>query len=697
MSDNSSIVSNAINIFSDYIKDLVDNEAGKYAPEFITFLNERQKELERLERAFNTRRFFVVTIGALKAGKSTLINALTGCRVSPAGTGAETTKKCSIIMSADDAHPEGITLYRYKKMISEEQNNEKRGETCEKATRSLMDYFKGICEWDVQFSDFEKKECTLRGRSLDPSNKLDNLDYVLTSSDFSGLQQFRDFMLAEIRINIDQNGQSVLGKDVAIIDMPGLDGTLAGVDSDEVNPVGNPVNYLPKFSHLFLLVQSSISGLNRTTASKLREWQAGKQSTPVYLVFNVINSKSEWYNKDSIDQEVEESQKKAQAELNQQKVYFRDYFTVNAAKAWESCQHNDYKDKWEKDITAESLQAQSNIEYLFKALQKDFAEQKDRIIKEDAVYGVRNAMKRFKNQLEKLGKESEQNRDRLDKEKKIWNKIIDCLNACNQDINRYSLQAELGQSWDAIEADVADEGFRRAIKEGQRTPWLDDKTDKYSQIMNLAHNIKVCIQKASIEQAFLQSLNDKMKERFNGFCNSVINRLDEMKDNNSEHGDYIEKIKREIRDLSQWKDAVPELQMYYSEQMKDLDPENRVDKAKLSNRITRPWFKNTLIKYGDNFKKDFEHDFLKVHSTAIKTEMSSFCISTESNDRNCFFNKRVNAIIDNLISTQKKRNDKISSSIEQHKKTAELISNNISSQIEEINKACNEFERKLSV
>ena len=90
------------------------------AGEWRTFLFSMKNELDRLCRAFDTRRFFVVTIGALKAGKSTLINALTGSEVSPAGTGAETTKKCSIIMSADAEHPEGITLYRYKNSSAEE-------------------------------------------------------------------------------------------------------------------------------------------------------------------------------------------------------------------------------------------------------------------------------------------------------------------------------------------------------------------------------------------------------------------------------------------------------------------------------------------------------------------------------------------------------------------------------------------------
>ena len=61
-----------------------------------------RKELQPYLDAFESQAFFIVTFGMLKAGKSTLVNALVGNRnVSPVGHGCETTKRSSILFLAD--------------------------------------------------------------------------------------------------------------------------------------------------------------------------------------------------------------------------------------------------------------------------------------------------------------------------------------------------------------------------------------------------------------------------------------------------------------------------------------------------------------------------------------------------------------------------------------------------------------------
>jgi hypothetical protein len=182
MLTHSDTVKKAISGLSNYVSAKKDEWRECSAmPSLNSFFIKKQNELKRLERAFNTRRFVVVTIGALKAGKSTLINAMTGCNVSPAGTGAETTKKCSIILAADEEHPEGITLYRYMNTVaSADTSPEEHLNKCKENTQTLMDYFKGVCEWNEnEFRDFDKKAYPLRGSDLDPKNIMDNLEYIL--------------------------------------------------------------------------------------------------------------------------------------------------------------------------------------------------------------------------------------------------------------------------------------------------------------------------------------------------------------------------------------------------------------------------------------------------------------------------------------------------------------------------------------
>ena len=55
----------------------------------------------------------------------------------------------------------------------------------------------------------------------------------------------------------------------------------------------------------------------------------------------------------------------------------------------------EYKQNWKDGITSEKLQLDSKINDLIEGLRKDFDEQTDRIIQEDAVNLVNNALKGF--------------------------------------------------------------------------------------------------------------------------------------------------------------------------------------------------------------------------------------------------------------------------------------------------------------
>ncbi len=691
MANNSDRVKKRIEDLLGYIQGVFEQrEAKEDASGVSNFLVDIQEELARLQRAFNTRRFFVVTIGALKAGKSTLVNALTGYKVSPAGTGAETTKKCSIIMSADEEHPEGITLYRYRGVPSNSEAEKKElNETCEKATRKLMEYFKGICDWNEELKNFDKKSFALRSHSIDPFNSMDNLEYILTSPDLSGLQQFRDYLLAEIRIQTDPTKESILRNNVAIIDMPGLDGSLAGVDSNDVNPAGNPVNFLPKFCHLFLLVQSSISGLNRTTASKLKEWQSGKRNTPVYLVFNEINSKSDWCNEKSLKAESGKSQDRALAELKQQKVFYRDCYKVNAAKAWESCQQEEYSQYWQTEVTCEDLRKASAIDVLMDALRKDFAEQTDRIIQEDAVQGVNNALKGFIERANTLKEDAAKNRDALNDEREVWEQILGCIDRCNCEIKRENLQDLISAAWDKRLPETKDK-VKKAIEEGEKFPWEDDKKEKLAQIEQFATNVRKGLQKAHIEQGLIGELNEIVKTEFENFYRNVNSKLDDMKCDHPSYGPYVDEVKNEIRVFSAWKDAVSELK----EQYHPLDPVKEIDREKLSGFFSRPWTKKGLENYKNKFIAKYEGDFKTRLETVIKEDLSQFCVTVDIHD-DCLLNRRVNALKELLEEKQNRSLVRMENSIQQYNEVIDLIPDLVA-QIGYLEQTCAEFESLVS-
>ena len=698
MSNNSKKVEEAIKTLLADVQDMAGKyEGSNHSQELRYFLREIQKELNRRQRAFGTKRLFVVTIGALKAGKSTLINALTGHRASPDGTGAETTKKCSIIMSADDEHPEGITLYRYGKEASPEMDETALRDTCQKATRSLIDYFKEIRDWDEN-GEFLKRFYPLHENRIDPS--CDNLDYILTSSDFSGLQDFRDFMLAEIRIKTDPNDKhSVLSQNVAIIDMPGLDGLLAGVDSNEVNPAGNPINFLPLYSHLFLLVQSSISGLNRTTADKLKEWKAEKKSTPVFLVFNIINSKSEWHTKDSIDDDNKKRQENASKEMEQQQVRCRAFYTVNAAKAWESCHPEIYKDQYwdkEKNITEDQLREESKIEFLIEALRKVFDEQKDRIIQEDAVNGVSNALKKFLENAAELEKNAKDKRIRLNDERVFWEKIMNCFDACNKEYNRASIEASFEKNWEG-QANEVKNWVENQKENWKKFPWDDDENGQNidDKMNKLVKYIQGSTQKAHKEQGFLNVLNNMMKDSFcNDFLNNFRSKLDNLKEDNPQYGDEIDSIKEEIRSFEQWEDSRPKMKDMFSQP----DPFVYQKQKKLPRLSLRwiPLYKKRLNKYVKDLIEGFAEYYYGGIATQKKSVLQSFCIKLNPDDDTCLFNQRVNEVRKKLECETGDKIKKINAAFDKYEEIRMLIPD-LTDKIKALNEICIDFQNKISI
>ena len=73
-----------------------------------TGLAQITRNVDRARRQFDSKLFFVVIFGPLKAGKSTLTNTLAGDYVSPTGFGKETTRRPSLVIRAEES---GIDQY----------------------------------------------------------------------------------------------------------------------------------------------------------------------------------------------------------------------------------------------------------------------------------------------------------------------------------------------------------------------------------------------------------------------------------------------------------------------------------------------------------------------------------------------------------------------------------------------------------
>ena len=250
-------------------------------------------EIKSYLDAFDSSTFFIVTFGMLKAGKSTLVNALVGHRdVSPVGHGRETTKRSSIIFAADAEHPEGIYIYKPKGNRGEKTEEIWHKELCE----SLILALGGVGKLEDRFA--------LDGDKPQPFSK-ENIEKLLTKKPAPGA------LPPVIRVSPEKPG-NLLDDGVAILDTPGLDGLEANRDTDTFWKV------LPSQGDFFLLVQSSMSGLNENAAKDVKSIYGATERNPsILIVYNKIVSEF-WLRDDVKTEKLEKDEEEVETYLRNQ-------------------------------------------------------------------------------------------------------------------------------------------------------------------------------------------------------------------------------------------------------------------------------------------------------------------------------------------------------------------------------------------
>ena len=236
-------------------------------------------DITRRRNAFNSKRFFIVTFGMLKAGKSTLVNTFVGRKISPIGSSQETTLRCAIILAADDTNAEGI--YHY----------EPKGEPCDKIALekwregkcvALFDYLNGLENEDFLKANFNVRKEVYSSDAVkkylsNPENR-DRFDLPpVIRIDTRKFPDSEDMPYVR-EINLLRDG-------VAIIDTPGLDGALANSENDPFFRI------LPSNGDFFLLVQSSMSAINKSGAETIKKIYGATGNLPIVVVFNEMNSR----------------------------------------------------------------------------------------------------------------------------------------------------------------------------------------------------------------------------------------------------------------------------------------------------------------------------------------------------------------------------------------------------------------------
>ena len=282
------------------------------------------RDIDRARRQFDSKLFFVVVFGPLKAGKSTLTNALAGEYVSPAGFGKETTRRPSLVVQDSESRIDQYfsTERDVNDMLSQRHLRKVIGDApadglgnplmakVRERFDEVADHLRGI-----------RSEEEFRGRI-----RVTRLPFSATRLEQALTQELAaEPLLTVIRCK----GGHLLSNGVAIVDMPGLDGNNSNWRADPIH------EWVIERAEFFLFVQSSVAALNNETQAFLREVVAHSTKPPVWLVQNIFDARhwlpEERRKKDEEDQR-EEGRKRV---IELLKEAPRAVFPLNVGLAWD--------------------------------------------------------------------------------------------------------------------------------------------------------------------------------------------------------------------------------------------------------------------------------------------------------------------------------------------------------------------------
>ncbi len=281
-------------------------------------------DIDRARRQFDSKLFFVVVFGPLKAGKSTLANALAGEYVSPAGFGKETTRRPSLVISSSESAIDQyfstdseinhlLSQFRINKHAPVTPGNEggvSKQAKVREAFDSVADYLRGIRTKE----EFNGK-IRIETLPLTPSNLEETLTQDLTTEP----------LLTVIRCK----GGHLLSHGVALVDTPGLDGSRSNWREDPIH------EWVIKRAEFFIFVQSSVAAWNRETRDFVQQIVGQSTKPPIWLVQNIFEARH-WQPEDKqhkAEEEQREEGKKRVIELLDEAP--RSVVGLNIGLAWD--------------------------------------------------------------------------------------------------------------------------------------------------------------------------------------------------------------------------------------------------------------------------------------------------------------------------------------------------------------------------
>jgi len=269
-------------------------------------LDQVVRNMDRARRQFDSKLFFLVIFGPLKAGKSTLTNTLAGEYVSPTGFGIETTRRPSLIVAAKES---GIDQYfsndgKISQLLLSRRKDRSKDPSIQLQIEKVLDSNEN---GDAKLSEVQRIVSQERADvSYDKVHEAfdqiaDFLRGIRTEAEFQGrIRRNKPMPLNERNLKdaltkdlpdeplltvIRCKGGHLLNQGVAIVDMPGLDGSRSNWQFDPIH------KWVVSRAEFFLFVQSSVAALNNETLDFLKVIVEQSTKPPFWLVQNIFDAR----------------------------------------------------------------------------------------------------------------------------------------------------------------------------------------------------------------------------------------------------------------------------------------------------------------------------------------------------------------------------------------------------------------------
>jgi GTPase Era involved in 16S rRNA processing len=271
---------NISNTEADRMKQKLDSFLEEYenSVDFSNELRQVIKKVRRCRKEFDATRFFVLVVGPVKSGKSTLVNIFARKYVSPTAY-LECTALPTIIGKTASGDNKIVQYLPTEKYRTEEAQIE--------TFNIIIDLLRGV----------EEDKSILAERIKTKISELEK-EKVKEIVTFYHNEDNRD--KEELLITIGTEGCGFIDDEIMLIDMPGLDGERANEQDNFLYKA------MAQRADVIFFVQSTTSAINRESIDFLKNLYEGKDGkVPVWLIHNIHDSQYFLADNTKIDDEIE--------------------------------------------------------------------------------------------------------------------------------------------------------------------------------------------------------------------------------------------------------------------------------------------------------------------------------------------------------------------------------------------------------